>query len=53
MNYSQLLRELPMIGLFVGLGVFCLALVRISRNLARLRHEETNLRKRLSDDRAT
>jgi hypothetical protein len=43
------LRELGQIAFLVGVGVYCLILVRLSRRRARLRDEEANLRKRLAD----
>jgi hypothetical protein len=48
MNYSYALRVLPRFGP-LALGAYCLILVRIFRDRARLRNEETNLRKHLSD----
>lgn len=43
---------LPRSAAVVALGVFCLTLLRMFRDRARLRSEETNLRKRLSNDHA-
>ena len=49
MDYRYVLAALPSIVFGIFLGAYCLTLVRLSRARARLRREEANLMRVISD----